>query len=122
MTKRGRSSAAPFALGLPLPGLSLLGLSLLGLSLLGVPAARAAEEPAAKSADATPTTSETYEALAKNATRTHDVATLLGPFIDRCDAEKRDLERARCRTTQAYLREVLPTRTFVTPADDPAVI
>jgi hypothetical protein len=65
---------------------------------------------------------ETYEALAKNATRTRDVATLLGAFIDRCDAEKRELERARCRTTQAYLRDVLPGRTFSTPAEDPATI
>lgn len=63
-----------------------------------------------------------YEALAKGAFRTRDVATLLGAFVDRCDGEKRDLERARCRTTQAYLKGVLPQRTFVTPADDPAVI
>jgi len=84
-------------------------------------AARAADDatsaPAAAGAPAA-----TYESLAKNATRTRDVATLLGAFIDKCDAEKRELERARCRTTQAYLRETLPQRTFLTPADDPAVI
>src|SRR6478609_8758687 len=72
--------------------------------------AKAAEAPA-KPAEAT--TNETYETLARNATRTRDVPTLLGAFIDRCDAEPRQLERARCRTTQAYLREVLPTRTFI---------
>src|SRR5438094_598043 len=59
----------------------------------------------AKAADAP---ASSYEALAKGATRTRDVATLLGAFVDRCDNEKRDLERARCRTTQAYLRGVLP--------------
>jgi hypothetical protein len=64
----------------------------------------------------------TFEALAQGATRTRDVATLLGAFVDKCDGEKRELERARCRATQAYLREVLPQRTFSTPADDPAVI
>jgi hypothetical protein len=77
-------------------------------------------DPAAKPAEAT--TNETYETLARNATHTHDVPTLLGAFIDRCDAEPRELERARCRTTQAYLREVLPTRTFISAADDPASI
>jgi hypothetical protein len=86
-----------------------------------------AVEAAAKPADATAkpaeaTTSETYETLARNATHTQDVPTLLGAFIDRCDAEPRELERARCRTTQAYLREVLPTRTFISAADDPASI
>lgn len=74
----------------------------------------------AKPAEAT--TNETYETLARNATKTHDVPTLLGAFIDRCDTEPRELERARCRTTQAYLREVLPTRTFISAADDPASI
>jgi hypothetical protein len=85
------------------------------------PAAKPTVAPATD-APATAAAGETFEALAKNATRTRDVATLLGAFIDRCDTEKRDLERARCRTTQAYLREVLPSRTFLTPADDPAVI
>jgi hypothetical protein len=77
------------------------------------------KEPTAEKAAAT---SQSYEELAKGATRTRDVATLLGAFIDKCDAEKRDLERARCRATQAYLRGVLPQRTFATPADDAAVI
>jgi hypothetical protein len=76
----------------------------------------------APSTEASAAPAQTFEALAKTATRTRDVATLLGAFIDRCDTEKRELERARCRTTQAYLREVLPARTFLTPADDPAVI
>jgi hypothetical protein len=90
--------------------------------VLGAGPARAADDNEATApvtATATPTT---YEALAKGATRTSDVATLLGAFIDKCDAEKRELERARCRTTQAYLRATLPQRTFVTPADDTAVI
>jgi hypothetical protein len=109
MTRRGRwSSGSLFA---------LVGL------VAGASSARAAgDEAAASSAPAAPAVADTYEALAKDATHTRDVATLLGAFIDRCDTEKREVERARCRTTQSYLRETLPKRTFVTPADDPQVI
>jgi len=104
---------------------------LLAASAPSVPARAADEAPAeAKApakdapaeATAAPAAPQTFEALAKSATRTRDVPTLLGAFIDRCDSEKRELERARCRTTQAYLREVLPGRMFSTPADDPATI
>jgi hypothetical protein len=103
----------------------------LALAALGAGQARGAEAtPDAKPTEKAPTKpsdkadapASTYEALAQGATRTRDVATLLGPFIDRCDAEKRDLERARCHASQTYLREVLPGRTFSTPADDPATI
>ena len=92
----------------------------LAAATLAGPARAADEPPGAK-----PAASEkaaTFEALAQGATRTRDVATLLGAFVDKCDGEKRDLERARCHATQAYLREVLPQRTFTTPADDPAAI
>ncbi|HVZ73238.1 MAG TPA: hypothetical protein VHJ20_12745 [Polyangia bacterium] len=89
------------------------------LAASGASAARAADTSAA---DAPDKPGATYETLAQGATRTSDVATLLGAFIDRCDAEKRDLERARCFATQAYLREILPSRTFSAAGDDPAVI
>jgi hypothetical protein len=104
--------------------LVLLQCSLVVSSSLGSSAARAADEAPAAEAPATPAAApaQTYEAIARNATRTRDVPTLLGPFIDRCDAEKRELERARCRTTQAYLREVLPARVFSTPGDDAAAV
>jgi hypothetical protein len=85
--------------------------------------ARAAgDEAPPRAAPAAAAPAESYEALAKNATRTRDVATLLGAFVDRCDAEKRLVDRSRCRATQSYLKGVLPTRTFVAPADDPAAI
>lgn len=90
-----------------------------GLTGLASAAGDSAPELAAKPAEAP---ASSYEALAKGAARTRDVATVLGAFVDRCDAEKRDLERARCRTTQAYLKSVLPQRTFSVPADDPAAI
>jgi hypothetical protein len=86
------------------------------------PAARAAGDEAPPAPAAAPAPAESYEALAKNAVRTRDVATVLGAFIDRCDNEKRLVERARCRATQSYLKGVLPSRTFVAPADDPAAI
>jgi hypothetical protein len=95
----------------------------LALTCVAFGTARAADE-SGKAADKPdkPISATTFEALAQGATRTRDVATLLGAFIDKCDAEKRELERARCHATQSYLREVLPTRTFTTPADDPAAI
>jgi hypothetical protein len=102
-----------WALPVLLPALLLEGRAVGDLGPAASPEVSAqASEPVAK----------TYEALASGATRTRDVATLLGVFVDRCDAEKRDVERARCRTTLAYLRGVLPSRTFVTAADDPAVV
>ena len=61
-----------------------------------------------------------YEAVAKGAVRTHDVATLLGPFVSGCDGEKRDVDRARCRAVRAYLRRTLPQQTFAVGSDDPA--
>ena len=63
-----------------------------------------------------------YEALARGAVRTHDVATLLGPFVANCDGEKRDVDRARCRAVRAYLRRTLPQQTFAVGSEDPAAI
>jgi hypothetical protein len=99
-----------------------LALALVILALGAGPARADAAKPEAKPVTKSDAPASTYEALAQGATRTRDVATLLGPFIDRCDAEKRDLERARCHASQSYLREILPGRTFSTPADDPATI
>jgi hypothetical protein len=69
-----------------------------------------------------PAVGATFEALAKDAVRTHDVATVLGVFVDRCDVEKRDLDRARCRAVGAYLRRTLPQQTFALNSEDPAAI
>ncbi len=67
-------------------------------------------------------TTTKYETLAQGAVKTHDVPTLLAPFVDRCEAETRDLDCARCRATIAYLRKTLPTQTFAFDTDDPAAI
>ena len=65
---------------------------------------------------------DNYETLAKGAVRTRDIATLLAPFVDRCESEKRDIDRARCQATIAYLRRTLPQRTFAVHTDDPGVV
>ena len=67
-------------------------------------------------------TTATFEALAVGAVHTTDVGTLLAPFVESCDVEKRDIERIRCRTVQAYLKESLPERTFWITVDDPAAV
>ena len=87
----------------------------LALVLLATPAAAA---DAAKPTEAT----GNYETLGQGAVRTQDVATLLSSFVERCTGEKRELDRARCRATTAYLRRSLPKRTFAFVTDDPAVI
>src|SRR4051812_35574209 len=109
--------AAPLALAL---GLALI-------SGLGIGTARAAAPQIGETArkGGTPSIEETnakYEALAQGAVKTHDVPTLLAPFVDKCEAETRDLDRARCRATVAYLRKTLPTQTFAFDTDDPAAI
>ena len=90
----------------------------LALVLLATPAA------AADAAKATTTAEPTgnYETVGQGAVRTQDVATLLSSFVERCTGEKRELDRARCRATTAYLRRALPKRTFAFVTDDPAVI
>ena len=87
----------------------------LALVLLATPAAAA---DAAKPSEPT----GNYETLGQGAVRTQDVTTLLSSFVERCTSEKRELDRARCRATTAYLRRSLPKRTFAFVTDDPAVI
>jgi hypothetical protein len=63
-----------------------------------------------------------FETLGQGAVKTRDIATLLSPFVERCDNEKRDIDRARCQATTAYLRQTLPRRTFVFTSDEPGVV
>ena len=69
-----------------------------------------------------PAAGETFESVASSATRTTDVPTLLAPFVERCEQEKREIDRSRCAVSQAYLRRVLPGRAFSMVVDDPAAI
>ena len=63
-----------------------------------------------------------FEAAGRGAVRTRDIGTLLSSFVDQCDAEKREIERARCHATTAYLRRTLPRQTFAFTSDDPKVV
>ncbi len=64
----------------------------------------------------------TFESLLGSAVAAADMATLLAPFADNCGGEKGELDRVRCRTTHAYLRQMIPHRSFWTIVDDPQVI
>jgi hypothetical protein len=81
-------------------------------------------ETAADSAPPAPTapnpnTPTTFESLTRAAAPMADLGTLLGPFAGKCDGEKRELDRMRCRTARAYLRKTIPQRSFWAVVDDP---
>jgi len=109
-------------------GSTTAALALLTLIAAGPTAAPAADPMASESSDpasapARPALAgDSFEALAATATRTNDVTTLLAWFFERCDQEKRDIDRSRCAVSQAYLRRILPARTFSMTVDDPAAI
>src|SRR5687768_11230200 len=94
--------------------------ALAALWLVGPVPAAPATPPVAPASAPVPTGS--FESAAKGAVHTHDVATVLGVFVDRCDIEKRDLDKARCRAVGAYLRRTLPKQTFALNSEDPAAI
>lgn len=64
----------------------------------------------------------TFEALAAAASGTVDLASVVEPFVESCSDARRELDRARCRATTAYLKQALPLRSYVTVAKDPDVI
>jgi hypothetical protein len=112
------------------PGGSLLPLAL--VALMGAPtiawaqpgsAQRSPSREGAGTLPGSPNTIDTsFEKLARGAVRTQDVATLLAPFIDSCGGDMRELDRARCRSTTAYLRQKLPQQTFIIDSNDPAAV
>jgi hypothetical protein len=69
-----------------------------------------------------PSTADSYEARARDAVPAPDLTTLLAPFVESCGGEMRELDRARCRSTTAFLRQRLPQQTFVVTSSDPAAI
>ncbi|HVV50064.1 MAG TPA: hypothetical protein VHO06_10430, partial [Polyangia bacterium] len=78
--------------------------------------------PAAVHADDAAKGVDSFEFRARGAVKTEDVGTLLAPFVDACGGDMRELDRARCRSTTAYLRQKLPQQTFLTESNDPAAI
>jgi hypothetical protein len=88
----------------------------------GAPAtapAKASPAPSAAPADAA---GASFETLGTGAVRTRDIGTLLSAIVERCENEKRDIDRARCQATTAYLRRTLPQRTFAFTTDEPGVV
>jgi hypothetical protein len=89
--------------------------------------AETAPAPAPTPSKAAPTAApvsdaSTFESLVRDAVPMSDLGTLLAPFAGKCDAETRELDRVRCRTTRSYLRRVIPQRSFWAIVDDPQVI
>ena len=88
----------------------------------GVPPAPPAAAVPAPSAPLVDLPGASFEAVGQHAVKTRDIATLLSSFVEGCDAEKRDIDRARCQATTAYLRRMLPQRTFAFTTDEPGVV
>lgn len=78
--------------------------------------------PGLARAAAEASTADSFEARARGAIRAPDLDTLLAPFVESCGAEMRELDRARCRSTTAFLRQHLPEQTFVVTSTDPAAV
>jgi hypothetical protein len=104
---------------------------LVALSLFGPGAAPQVGEAAGGSTKAGPSAaagtaasapSASFETLGQGALRTRDISTLLSSIIERCDNEKRDIDKARCQATTAYLRRTLPEKTFAFTTDEPGVV
>ncbi len=87
------------------------------LTVLAPGAAARAAQPSPASA-----TADSFETRARGAVPAPDVATLLAPFVESCGGDMRELDRARCRATTAFLRRQLPQQTFVVTSSDPAAI
>jgi hypothetical protein len=87
------------------------------------PAKAAPATPAAAApAPAEPPPGATFETVGAGAVRTRDIETLLSSIVERCENETRDIDRARCQATTAYLRRTLPQRTFAYTTDEPGVV
>lgn len=100
----------------------------LALTLLGSTpapqegAAAAPKSPAAAPAPAASPAGESFEAVGQGAVHTRDIGTLLSAIVERCDGEKRDIDRVRCQAMTAYLRRTLPHRTFAFTSDEAGVV
>jgi hypothetical protein len=94
----------------------------LALALLLFGPTPATRQPAAPAPAGDAASGASFEALGTGAVKTRDIGTLLSSFVERCDAEKRDIDRVRCQATTAYLRRTLPRRTFAFTTDEPGVV
>jgi hypothetical protein len=85
------------------------------------PAPAGASSTATADPPATPSTS-TFESASRGAVPAADLGTLLAPLSGRCDTEKREVDRIRCATVREHLGRVIPQRSYVVVAEDPAAL
>ncbi|MEP6654909.1 MAG: hypothetical protein ABJA82_16215, partial [Myxococcales bacterium] len=88
------------------------------------PASDDNDDSSAPSTQADPAAAQptTFEALLRGAVTTGDLGALLAPWAGKCDGEKRELDRVRCRATGEYLRKIIPRQSYWVVVDDPTVI
>jgi hypothetical protein len=70
---------------------------------------------------AAPAEDNTFEGLARTAAIAPDPDALAAPFAEDCARARREIDRARCRGTQNYLRGSLPEKLMHAVIDSPRV-
>ncbi|MCG5052183.1 MAG: hypothetical protein KA712_04415 [Myxococcales bacterium] len=94
----------------------------------GPSAAAEAAQPPRAGTDWTATTSArrspagTFEALLAEALPSVDLETLIAPFLETCSEARRELDKARCRGSVAFLRQTMPAHTYAQIVTDPDAV
>ncbi len=63
-----------------------------------------------------------FEEAARSAAAAPAVETLVAPYLDDCAKARREIDRARCRGMQNFVRDQLPQRLYTTVVDSPNVV
>jgi hypothetical protein len=100
----------------------VLGGALGGLGSGAAMAAALATPPARPAPAAVGKTSASFEELLRQATAAPDAETLAAPFAEDCERSRREIDRARCRGTQDFLRAKLPEKLLHTVVDSTRVV
>ncbi|HEY0705281.1 MAG TPA: hypothetical protein VGG33_00700 [Polyangia bacterium] len=67
-------------------------------------------------------TERTFESLAQAAVPAPNADALVAPFSEDCERSRREIDRARCRGTQSFLRAKLPEKLMSTVVDSTRVV
>ena len=84
----------------------------------------AQDAPLGEGAEATPdatgkkATADTFEALLATAQPSVDLGTLIAPFVEDCEGARREIDKARCRGTVAFLKRTMPGRSYAAIVPD----
>jgi hypothetical protein len=74
-------------------------------------------------ADQAPTKAQgTFEDLVRQAAPAPTAEALVAPFSEDCERSRREIDRARCRGTQTFLREKLPQKLLHSVVDSTRVV